>query len=82
MNADGTNQTQLTFDPAFESIPSLSPDGTKIVYRAFKNSQNEIWMMNADGTEQPLRRRGQRREFLSRRRTHRLQTFNGEVAGP
>jgi Tol biopolymer transport system component len=47
MDANGSNVTPLTTDIGSEPDPSLSPDGTKIVFsRAIK----DIWVMNADGT--------------------------------
>jgi Tol biopolymer transport system component len=35
MNADGTNEVQLTEDLGQDNNPGWSPDGTKIVYRAW-----------------------------------------------
>ena len=32
MNANGTNQVQLTNDSVIDGVPSWSPDGTKVVY--------------------------------------------------
>jgi dipeptidyl aminopeptidase/acylaminoacyl peptidase len=56
MDADGTNQTNLTNTPDFnEGQPAWSSDGTRI---AFTSDQDEvppftdIWVMNADGTNQ------------------------------
>lgn len=47
IDADGSNLTQLTTDVGAEPDPSLSRDGTKIVFsRAIK----DIWVMNVDGT--------------------------------
>jgi TolB protein len=47
MDAIGSNVTQLTTDIGTEPDPSLSRDGTKIVFsRAIK----DIWVMNADGS--------------------------------
>ena len=35
MNADGSGQTQLTFDPQpKDQVPDWSPDGSKIAYLA------------------------------------------------
>ncbi len=55
MNADGSDQTRLTFTPDAEEVyASASPDGTRI---AFENRVGEldayssdIYVMNADGT--------------------------------
>jgi len=60
MNADGSGQTQLTFDPQpKDQVPDWSPDGTKIAYLAdthgiadMGNSWGDIWVMNADGSDQ------------------------------
>ena len=46
IDADGSNVTQLTTDIGSEPDPSLSPDGTKIVF----SRAVDIWVMNADGT--------------------------------
>jgi len=53
MNADGSNQHQLTFD-GVNMTPCWSPDGLKIAY-AHQNNGGvglNIWVMNADGTGQ------------------------------
>jgi Tol biopolymer transport system component len=51
MNADGSGQTQLTFDPAFkDQTPDWSPDGSKISYAA--GDPGDILVMNADGSDQ------------------------------
>jgi Tol biopolymer transport system component len=61
MNADGTGQTQLTFDPQpKDQVPDWSPDGSKIAYLADTHgiadtvspSWGDIWVMNADGSDQ------------------------------
>ena len=51
MNADGTDQNQLTKDPSYELEPSWSPDGTRIAFISDRNGQNfDIYVMNADGS--------------------------------
>jgi len=61
MNADGTGQTQLTFDPQpKDQVPDWSPDGSKIAYLADTHgvadtvspSYGDVWVMNADGSGQ------------------------------
>jgi Tol biopolymer transport system component len=61
MNADGSGQHQLTFDPLpKDQVPDWSPDGSKIAYLADTHgiadtvspSWGDIWVMNADGSAQ------------------------------
>jgi TolB protein len=54
MNADGTDQTQLTVNSVGDLTPSWSPDGQQIVFhRPVAGQGNQLWMMNAnDGTGQ------------------------------
>jgi Tol biopolymer transport system component len=49
MNADGSNQVQLTDNSVGDLTPSFSPDRQKIV---FQTSLSQLWLMNADGTDQ------------------------------
>jgi tricorn protease-like protein len=51
-NADGSGETQLTIDPAVDSHPSWSPDGTRVAFASERDGSVEIWVMNADGTGQ------------------------------
>lgn len=50
MNADGTNQRQLTTGDANDSTPVTSPDGRYIVFCSNRSGHNEIWRMNNDGS--------------------------------
>ena len=50
MNADGSEQTRLTFNKAFEGNPSWSPDGARIAFQSKRDSNHEIYVMNADGS--------------------------------
>ncbi|MGH7597876.1 MAG: TolB family protein [bacterium] len=55
MNADGTSQTNITNNPAAESSPNWSPDGTQIAFISNRDGNFEIYTMNADGTSQTNR---------------------------
>jgi hypothetical protein len=62
MNADGSNQVNLTPDSnQSEYNPSWSPDGTKIVFTSNRDGDEEIYSMDAEGrnitrlTNSPLR---------------------------
>src|SRR5215208_2000204 len=54
MNAqDGSNQTSLTKNPAFDFDPSWSPDGTKLAFTSDRDGNTEVYVMNAqDGSNQ------------------------------
>ena len=52
MNADGSNQTNLTNHPSAESEPSWSPDGTRIVFGALRDENYDLYVMDADGSNQ------------------------------
>lgn len=54
MNADGSNQINLTNNPASDANPSWSPDGSKITFSSWRDGVNidEIYIMNVDGSEQ------------------------------
>ena len=44
--------TQLTFDSANDSRGIWSPDCSKIVFQSNRTGQYEIWIMDADGSNQ------------------------------
>lgn len=50
VNIDGSNLTQLTFEPTDEIDPSWSPDGTLISFASNLSRTKELFIMNADGT--------------------------------
>jgi len=51
MDVDGSNQTNLTRDPASDDSASWSPDGTSIAFASDRDGDYEIYVMNADGSE-------------------------------
>jgi Tol biopolymer transport system component len=55
MDADGSDQRQLTFDAASkDQVPDWSPDGSQIAYVSATRGGpgGDIWIMNADGSDQ------------------------------
>ena len=53
MDADGSNQVQLTNNNKADGHPDFSPDGTQIVFSSWRDDDNEeIYIMNADGSNQ------------------------------
>jgi hypothetical protein len=47
MNVDGTGQRALASDGSY---PSWSPDGSRIAFSSSRDKNDEIYVMNADGT--------------------------------
>ena len=52
MDADGSNQTRLTFNLRIEQFPAWSPDSTRIAYVVDFGGHASIFVMNADGSNQ------------------------------
>ena len=52
MNADGTDQVNLTNHPADDIAAAWSPDGSKIAFASTRDGDDlEIYVMNADGSD-------------------------------
>jgi len=49
MNADGSNQKQLTDDPQADVNPVVSPDGRYVVFQSLRAGNWNIWRMQSDG---------------------------------
>nr|NQU89009.1 PD40 domain-containing protein [Bacteroidota bacterium] len=52
MNADGENQTGLTTNPAMDTGPDWSPDGSMIAFTSFRDGNFEIYTMTSEGSDQ------------------------------
>jgi Tol biopolymer transport system component len=50
MNADGSGQTRLTSNVAFDGEPAWSPDGQRIAFQSNREGTFEIYAMGADGS--------------------------------
>ena len=51
MDADGSDQINLTRHEADDHAPSWSPDGTLIVFESLRDGPRQVYVMKADGTE-------------------------------
>ncbi len=49
MNADGTNQKQLTSDPPQDYEPHVTPDGRYIFFGSMRGALPSVWRMDIDG---------------------------------
>jgi Tol biopolymer transport system component len=52
MDPNGSNQTNLTNNPAYDVSASWSPDGSKIAFVSDRDGNYEIYTMNANGSGQ------------------------------
>jgi Tol biopolymer transport system component len=51
VHPDGSARVNLTHHPGFDLSPDWSPDGTRIVFVRTDNGDNEIYVMNSDGSD-------------------------------
>ena len=51
MNADGTDNVQLTSTPYSESQPAWIKNGQKLAYLSNESGTSQVWEMNPDGTD-------------------------------
>jgi Tol biopolymer transport system component len=49
MNGDGTNQKQLTSDPAMDTLSVVTPDGRYIFFNSMRGALPSVWRMDIDG---------------------------------
>jgi Tol biopolymer transport system component/DNA-binding winged helix-turn-helix (wHTH) protein len=52
MNADGTNQRQLTSSRGTNWQPRFAPDESYVLFASTRTGEAQIWRMNIDGTDQ------------------------------
>jgi Tol biopolymer transport system component len=52
MDSDGSNEVQLTINPAIDEDACWSPDGTKIAFQSDRNGFYQLFAMNPDGSNQ------------------------------
>jgi formylglycine-generating enzyme required for sulfatase activity len=50
MKADGSEPWRVTDNPAYDSWPSWSPDGSQIVFASWREGDGEICVMDANGS--------------------------------
>ena len=50
MNANGSDQTNITMDPANEADPALCSDGLRVAFTSDRDGHSNIYLMNFDGT--------------------------------
>jgi Tol biopolymer transport system component len=52
VNVNATGLTRLTTDEGFDGFAAWSPDGSKIVFESDRTGVSQLWLMNADGSNQ------------------------------
>jgi Tol biopolymer transport system component len=48
----GARYARLTIDPSNGMYPTWSPDGSRIAFMSWRTGATELWVMNADGSDQ------------------------------
>ncbi|MBC8505720.1 MAG: PD40 domain-containing protein [Anaerolineales bacterium] len=54
VNLDGSGFQRLTENDTLDTYPAWSPGGTRMAFLAWRNDSMDIFMMNADGSDQRL----------------------------
>ena len=52
IGSDGNGLVQLTSDAADDLYPAYSPDGTQIAFISYRTGVGQVWLMNADGSNE------------------------------
>jgi TolB protein len=52
MLPDGSKQTRITNNPASDTHPRISPEGTRVIFVSNRDGNSQIYEMNLDGTAQ------------------------------
>lgn len=52
MQPDGSEQRQLTVDPAVDRAPVATPDNRYVVFISNRSGASQVWRMNIDGSNQ------------------------------
>lgn len=52
MLPDGNKQTRITNNPASDTHPRISPDGTRVIFVSNRDGNSQVYEMNLDGTAQ------------------------------
>jgi Tol biopolymer transport system component/DNA-binding winged helix-turn-helix (wHTH) protein len=63
MNADGTEQKQLTNGPAVSGTPAATSDNRYIVFMSNRSGALQVWRMNIDGSDQIQLTEGEGKNF-------------------
>lgn len=51
MDVDGSNLVNLSSNPAYDGVPSWSPDGQQIAFTSERDNNPDIYLMRPDGSE-------------------------------